>query len=277
MIKRVYIEILNFCNLSCAFCRKNSRPARIMSPQEFRHVLQEVRGITHYIYLHVQGEPLMHPQLEEILSLCDLYGMRVHLVTNGTLLDRRPHLYSHPSVRKICISLQSIEYQPASSEACIASLLPVIDEAASLPGRILELRFWREDQMDLSKTKAILSALKQHFPFAESGRRNQYALGQDVYIAFANSFEWPKTSGEKGAVRGTCLGARTQIAVLSDGRVVPCCLDCDGEITLGNVFDTPLAEILQSPRYRTLAEDFQNGTVREPLCISCGYRHRFDR
>ena len=111
MIKRVYIEITNVCNLSCSFCKKNSRPSRFLSIEEFLYIIQQVKPVTDYIYLHVQGEPLLHPQLEDIFLLCDRVGMHVQLVTNGTFLSRYPYLYNHPSLRKISFSLQSVEYQ----------------------------------------------------------------------------------------------------------------------------------------------------------------------
>ena len=275
MIKRTYIEILNACNLSCAFCQKNTRPIRQMTEAEFRHVLHEVLPLTPYIYLHVQGEPLLHPQLDAILSACDEAGANVLLVTNGTFLSRWPHLYEHSCLHRISISLQSIEYQP-DFEQYADSLLCFLQALPKDHPFVCDLRFWRSDQMDLPKTSRLLSLLKSRYLFEPSGRRDQYKLAEKLYVSCANSFEWP-SSASTAPVRGTCLGGREQIAVLSDGTVVPCCLDADGHIPLGSIFETPLSDILQSSRYRALVQGFENRYVVEPFCAGCSFRHRFDR
>lgn len=276
MLKRTYIEISNVCNLECAFCRKSSRPKRIMTPAEFQHVLCQVKQITSYVYLHVQGEPLLHPQFEEIIDLCDREQVQVQLVTNGSLLKDHMALGRHPSLRKISISLQSIEYQQCSIEEYMTTVIRFC-RICSIEGRpICELRFWREDQKDLLRTRTCLEMLQREFDMVPDGRKNNYRLLPGVYAEFDNSFEWP--SGAPASDReciGTCHGGIDQIAILSDGTVVPCCLDCEGHIRLGNLFDTNLQEILQSSRYLELVDGFQRHRVVEPFCRACTYRLRF--
>ena len=86
MRSRIYIEITNRCNLSCDFCPGTRRPPRTMTPAEFRTLTQRLRGETGYLYFHVLGEPLLHPQLPELLAIAGELAFRVCLVTNGTLL-----------------------------------------------------------------------------------------------------------------------------------------------------------------------------------------------
>ena len=83
---RCYLEITNRCNLSCSFCPKTKRPARTLSPAEFRLLAEKIRPYTDYLYLHVLGEPLMHPELETLLGICGELNFRVVITTNGTLL-----------------------------------------------------------------------------------------------------------------------------------------------------------------------------------------------
>ena len=89
MLKRAYIEITKICNLSCSFCPGTRRPPRTMTPEEFRRLAEKLRGHVGYLYFHVMGEPLLHPQLEELLGIAGELGFRVCLTTNGTLLERR--------------------------------------------------------------------------------------------------------------------------------------------------------------------------------------------
>ena len=83
--KKAYLEITNVCNLSCSFCPKTKRPPRFVSVEEFSRLLCQVQPFTDYVYLHLMGEPLLHPELGELLSLCDSHHLKVSLTTNGTL------------------------------------------------------------------------------------------------------------------------------------------------------------------------------------------------
>ena len=82
--KKVYIEITNCCNLNCSFCSPVTKEKRYMTTSEFEHILKEVKKVTDYIYLHVKGEPLLHPNLIDILKLAEKYHLKITLTTNGT-------------------------------------------------------------------------------------------------------------------------------------------------------------------------------------------------
>lgn len=114
---RCYLEITNRCNLSCSFCPKTKRPARTLNPAEFRQLAEKIRPYTDYLYLHVLGEPLMHPALKTLLDICRELSFRVVITTNGTLLPAQETvLLSSPALYKINVSLHSFEANaPATS------------------------------------------------------------------------------------------------------------------------------------------------------------------
>ena len=272
-MKRAYIEITNRCNLSCAFCMKHERPYMDMTVDQFEHCVNEVIPFTDYLYLHVQGEPLLHPAIDELLSLTDEKKCHVQLVTNASLLHDHMDLYRHSSLRKISFSLQSIEYQNTQPEQLISDILTFYALAAS-QGIHCEIRFWRDDQTCMSKTQQCLDLLHARFPFEQTSRRNSLKLADHLYLSYGNSFSWPDLKEEKESMNGTCR-ATDQIAILSNGTVVPCCLDCKGIIALGNIFTTSLSDILSSSRYRAMMDGFHQHRIVEPLCQKCTYRHRF--
>ena len=110
MFKRAYVEITNICNLRCAFCPGTKRPERFMPPEEFRILARRLRPHTGFLYLHVMGEPLLHPQLGELLEIGAAEGFRLCLTTNGTLLEARHELLlSAPALHKLSVSLHSME------------------------------------------------------------------------------------------------------------------------------------------------------------------------
>ncbi len=276
-IKRIYIEITNICNLSCSFCAKHHRAYKSLSLEEFEHIVKQAKQYTNYIYLHVQGEPLSHPQFNEILSLCDTYDMQVQLVTNGTFLSQHFDMIHHPSLRKISISLQSVEYQSVDLDSYFNTIISFIDSCITNKHPIVEIRFWRNDQFDLPKTKICLERLKQKYTFTLTERNNHYRISENVYIDFDNMFSWPDLNSLANDSNGTCLGAKNQIAILSDGSVVPCCLDTDARVLLGNIFDKDLKDILNDQPYRNLIKEFNDHKIQNPFCLRCTYRLRFSK
>ena len=104
--KKIYVEITNRCNLNCSFCGVNKRKYNDMSLEEFQSVVEKIKAYTDYIYLHVKGEPLLHPLLDDILTICDNSLLKVNITTNGVFLkEKKDILLNHPSVRQINISL----------------------------------------------------------------------------------------------------------------------------------------------------------------------------
>ena len=109
-LKKVYLEITNVCNLRCDFCPGTRRPQGFLSPEDFSVLAQKLRPHTEYLYLHLMGEPLLHPQLPKLLDIAAGLGFQVNLTTNGTLLPQRASLLCQsPAVRKVSVSLHSFE------------------------------------------------------------------------------------------------------------------------------------------------------------------------
>ena len=281
MLKRVYLEITNVCNLSCSFCPGTKRPKHFLSPEEFRCLASRLAGHTEYLYLHVMGEPLLHPRLAEILDIAAALGFKICLTTNGTLLDRAlPTLLSARKLHKISVSLHSFEGNDGAEDlAGYISRCARACRALADAGVICALRLWNEGGKN-EKNAQIFSILSQEFsknigdiPLDIRGNRK---LDQRLYLESAEKFDWPDMGA---APVGTefCLGLRQQAAVLCDGTVVPCCLDGEGQIPLGNLFTQELEEILTSPRARAMVEGFSRRCPTEELCRRCGYATRFNK
>ena len=110
MPSKAFLEITNICNLDCSFCHKTIRDARMMSVEEFTYAARQIRPFAEYLYFHLMGEPLLHPQLSDFLRIAADMGFRVILTTNGTLLSERERdILSDTPPYKISISLHSFE------------------------------------------------------------------------------------------------------------------------------------------------------------------------
>lgn len=287
--KKIYIEITNRCNLSCSFCPPTKRPGAMMTPEQFAAVLDAIKPWTDYIYLHVKGEPLLHPQLGALLATAREKGLYVNLTTNGTLLPKAaPTLMAHPA-RQINLSLHSFEANDLKPLGMTFTdyIMSTLDfaKAYSPEFGITCLRLWNLDPEQMSapqreKNTLILDAIRRTFEFDGSLDHRDYAyrdvrLAERTYLSFDHEFCWPALDAPDFGPDGSCHGLKSHIAILCDGTVVPCCLDGDGIIDLGNIFQNALEEILNTPRAQALVTGFQNRHIEEPLCRRCGYRTRF--
>ena len=273
MFKRVYIEITNQCNLKCAFCDAHHRAPSFMSADKFVSILTQVREYTEYIYLHVQGEPLLHPGFEEILTLCDDHHMQVQLVTNGTFIDRYPEIYKHPSLRRISFSLQSLPYQSHKDhDRYIHDIMDFVLKAKEHV--YIDLRVWANAEEN-PEIAGYIQSLKDTYDPQPTKRKDSISLIPNVYLSSADTFLWPSLDKDYNSDTGRCLGGTRQIAILAEGTVVPCCLDADGIISFGNIFEQSLAEILAGKRYTSFVHAMQNHRLSEELCQHCTYRDRF--
>ena len=282
MLKKAYLEITNLCNLSCVFCPGTRRPTGFLTPEDFSLLAGRLRPHTEYLYLHLMGEPLAHPQLEEILRRAGALGFRVMITTNGTLLEERGRLLlASPAVEKVSISLHSFEGNEGDGLADYLDRCLRFACSASAGGKRCALRLWNLDGAGTRganrQNGAILSTLKGAFPGPWKEGRRGTTLAPGVFLEWGEVFDWPDLSAPEGDGPTFCYGLRDQVGVLWDGTVVPCCLDHEGDIPLGNLYRQTLAEILESPRARAIYDGFSRGRASEPLCRRCGFARWFQK
>lgn len=273
--RKIYLEISNLCNLSCAFCPGTKREKRRMTPDAFSLLAPKLRPYTDYLYFHLMGEPLCHPNLAEFLDIAAEHGFRVILTTNGTLLARQQELLlSAPALHKVNISLHAFEANDLSVpftqylQDCFA-----FGQAAK-GEKLVVYRLWNQGGAD-AKNDQILAGLEQAFPKPWTQESRGTRIAHHTYLEYGDKFDWPDLSAPEGDGRVFCYGLRDQLGILCDGSVVPCCLDHDGDLVLGNLFRQDLAEILDAPRAKAIYEGFSRKEAVEPLCRRCGFARRF--
>lgn len=273
--RKVYVEISNICNLKCAFCPGTRRTKKAMTEEEFRALLPKLQPWTDYLYFHLMGEPLCHPLLFRFLDLAADAGFKVILTTNGTLLSKyADRLCNARGLHKVNISLHAFEANDldVSFEEYLAGCLRFGQQAE---GKILvTYRLWNNGGADKRNTE-ILNMLHAYFPSEWINERNGIRIGQRIFWEHGDKFDWPDLTAPVQSDRVFCYGMRDHIGILCDGTVVPCCLDHEGDITLGNLFQETLDEILEKPRAKAIYDGFSNGKPSEELCRRCGYATRF--
>ena len=272
---KVYVEISNLCNLKCAFCPGTRRRGRQMSEGEFSRILPKLKPYTDYLYFHLMGEPLFHPRLERFLELAGEADFRVILTTNGTLLARQQEmLLQAKALHKVNISLHAFEANDLSIPFEEYLQLCFAFGQAAKGEKLVVYRLWNQGGAD-AKNGQILEEMERYFPKPWVQERHGIRLANKVYLEYGEKFDWPDLSAPEGEEPVFCYGLKDQIGVLCDGTVVPCCLDHEGDIPLGNLLEQDMAQILENPRAKAIIEGFQKGKAAEALCRRCGYARRF--
>ncbi|MDP4146604.1 MAG: radical SAM/SPASM domain-containing protein [Bacillota bacterium] len=287
--KKFYIEITNVCNLSCSFCPETLRKPEFMTIETFSNVLDQIKGHAEHIYFHIKGEPFLHPDIDKFLDLSYERGFKVNITTNGTLINKvKDKLIQKPALRQINFSLHSFDGNENSTnkDEYINNIISFAIEATEKSNTYIALRLWNLDadntvNLGRKKNNYILNIIENAFnlPYKieekiEPGRGIK--ISDRIFLNQAYEFKWPGLRENEDEGNGFCYGLRDQVGILVDGTVVPCCLDGEGIINLGNIHETNFTEIVNGERAANLFNGFSRREVVEELCRKCGYRKRFN-
>lgn len=283
--KKVYVEITNVCNLNCNFCPKTSRKLNFMDEKEFENIINEIKPYTDYVYFHLMGEPFLNKELKTFLEISSENQLKVNITTNGTLINEVKNvLLNAASLRQVNISLHSFEANEEKVDfgKYINNIIDFVKEAAEKTNIICSLRLWNLDTkysanntMNVDIFKLLEEEFEINCDLRESLKeKNSFKLRKNVYISMGEKFMWPSLKVEELGERAFCYGLRDQIGILVDGTVVPCCLDSDGSVPLGNIFENQLEEILNSKRAKDIYNGFSERKAVEELCKRCGFINR---
>lgn len=275
------------CNLACSFCPPTERAKGLIKVEQFNKILDEIRPHTKYIYLHVKGEPLLHPRINQLLDAAHEKGFKVNITTNGTLIKKnREKLLGKPALRQINFSLHSFDGHEGSEnrEKYLGDILDFVREAKEY-NTIISYRLWnlqKEHMTDLAarRNRETLEILEKEyeldFKIEEKVQPGKgVKIAHNVYLNQDHEFRWPSLLAPEDEGKGFCHALRSQAAILVDGTVVPCCLDGEGVINLGNVNDKSFTEIVEGERANNIVDGFSRREAVEELCRKCGYRQKF--
>lgn len=283
---KIYLEITNICNLKCSFCPDGNRKKEFMKVENFKYIIEQIKNYTNLIALHVKGEPLMHPELEEILKICYDAKLQVNITTNATLMEKNLKvLLNSPAIRQINMSLHSVNKNENNDdyniENYINNIFKVSREIIEKTNIIISYRLWNLEKLEKNDENfKILQKVGEHFGInnlIEIAKENKFVeLEKNVFLNQDIEFIWPNIEGDIISENGKCWGLRNQVAILVNGDVVPCCLDQNGDIKLGNIFNENFDEIINSEFSKTFIKSFENNKVIHNLCKRCGFRTRFE-
>ena len=284
---RIYIELTNVCGLRCTFCPTKELPTQEMDLDFFESVIEDVKAHTKEVACHVMGDPLTLNNLSKYLDIIHKHGLKALITTSGYFLKK--HTYEtlfHPCVKQINVSLNSYNKNDTSItfEQYLSPILSLCQEKLERKRDIfINLRVWNLDEKmseDIFNKKLFLKLSKAfnmelNLDAIYEKKENTIRLAYKILLHFDHYFEWPSLSNRNYG-DGTCQGLQSHIGILASGKVIPCCLDGDGVIELGNLHDESLKDILLNKRTTNIIEGFKHAKAVEELCQKCSYKERFN-
>lgn len=264
MYKKIYIEITNDCNLSCLFCIKNKRKKKYITLDEFKIILDKIENHTKYIYLHILGEPLIHPLINEFINYAS-NRFKVNITTNGYKIN---NIINNKNIRQLNISLQSYnEIYGISLKEYMDNIFNAVDVLRKYT--YISYRIWVKNKY----TSDIINMInnKYNINLDIDSIKNNTTISNNIFISVNEEFIWPDLNNNYYSEKGKCYALRDHIGILVDGSIVPCCLDSKGDIILGNIYKDNLDDIIKNDRYNNMLNGFMNNIKVEELCKKCNF------
>lgn len=263
--KKIYIEITNACNLNCSFCIKNKRKTKYLTNTEYQTIINKIKNNTKEIYLHILGEPLMHKDINEYINYAHNQNLLVNITTNGYLIKR---IENQQNIHRLNISIHSYNQKyKISLNEYLEQIFNVIESIRN--NTFISIRLWVKN----NNTKEILKYIndKYNTNIQSIEENKKIKITNNLIIDTFHEFIWPDLNNNYYNELGKCYGLIDHIGILSDGTVVPCCLDTEGIINLGNIFEEELETILNKNIVIDMIKGFKNNKKCQELCKHCNF------
>lgn len=271
---KIYVELSDICGLKCQFCPSTKGVRGIMPLDLFSKIALECAKFTKLITFHILGDPLKIKNLKEYLLVAKKYNLKVEITTSGIYVDEFDFLLESP-IKQINFSLDAIMEVESKVFRDIAfnKIFEFCRYKDSSNNDIfINLRI--QNRID-SKTLELKDILKQEFDLVDLN--SNVRVGKKTIIVFRNPFLWNSNDNKSDTNNtGFCYGLISHFGILSNGDVVPCCIDAGGDIVLGNLKSQSLNDILYGNRALDMRNGFKNKVIIEQKCLRCDYRRRFN-
>ena len=266
--KKIYLEITNGCNLNCPFCIKNKRKITNITYDNYKYIIDKIKNYTQSIYLHILGEPLMHKDIVKFINYAKSNNIDTCITTNGYLIN---NIKDNKNIKRLNISLHSYnEIYNITLSNYLTNIFNVIDSIKDTT--YITLRLWVNNKY----TKDIINYINNRYNLTikDIKKDAKTKIMPNIQIDTFHEFIWPDLNNSYYSKEGTCKGLIDHIGILSDGRIIPCCLDTEGILSLGNIYEDNLDDIINSDRVKKMIEGFKKDYKCEELCRHCSFLNK---
>ncbi|MDN5091477.1 radical SAM/SPASM domain-containing protein [Aliarcobacter butzleri] len=285
----MHIEITNICNLKCTFCPPKILPNKTMTLDKFDELNLQLKEFTTELAYHIVGDPLVLSNLDEYLNISSKHNLKVNITTTANNINKKHYeTLLNPTIKQINFSINS--YNANSHKKSLDEYLEPIIEFVKFAQKqkheyFINFRIWNLDEENSAKgfNLKVFNKINEAFDTnidiedVYKNRPKNIRIDRKIFFNFDEYFNWPNLENKEVSKTGFCYGLDSHFGVLSNGDVVPCCLDKDAIINLGNIEDNSLKNILTSKRVKDIQNGFKKDILVKELCQKCEYRTRFDK
>ena len=287
--RKVHIEITNICNLKCTFCPPKIKPNGVMSLEDFDDINKQLKPYTKELAYHIVGDPLVLRNLNEYLDISLKHDLKVNITTTANKISSNDYnALMNKTIKQINFSINS--YNANSHKKSLDEYLnPILDFVKYAQEKsheyFINFRIWNLDESKSARefNTQVFKKVNEYFNTdiniddVYTQRPKNIRIAKKLFFNFDEYFNWPSLENDFVSDKGFCYGLDSHFGILTSGEVVPCCLDQNACINLGNTNTSQLKDILSSTRVKTIQDGFKEGKVVEELCQKCEYRTRFDK
>jgi len=260
-----------------------------MTLEHFEEINKQLKPYTKELAYHIVGDPLVLSNLDKYLNISLKHDLKVNIVTTANNISEKHHeVLMNETIKQINFSINS--YNANSHKKSLDEYLnPILDFIEYAQNRkheyFINLRIWNldDDKSAREFNQAVFEKVNKRFGSdidiedIYKNRPKNIRVDRKLFFNFDEYFNWPSLENDFVSDKGFCYGLDSHFGILTSGDVVPCCLDQNACINLGNTNTSPLGDILSSPRVKAIQKGFKEGKVIEELCQKCEYRTRFDK
>ncbi len=260
--RAVRFELTNRCNLKCTMCPQPEKMQRAKVDLDlalFRRFLETNPGVEE-VDLFNWGEPLLHPRVLDFVAEASSRGLYTRLVTNAVLLDeRRAEGLIRAGLREILFSFDGVgedfeRIRGIPADRPLANVKRFLDARRRLGASV--------------RTGINITHSPWNRGKVEDAAAELAALGVEAVLVQPAEDYSPAYRR-----RVPCFEPYRYAVVLSDARVVPCCVDFDGELEFGNLAEeTDLRRLYNAQRIRSLRRRLRSPDAMPRLCSECSFK-----
>lgn len=289
----VSIEPAAICQLRCPECPVGNPTLRhtslhkeslLLSMERFETILKEIQSTAHTIQFYFQGEPLLNPQLPEMIQRARQAGLWTTISTNAQALT--PTLAQQlvdSGIHRIIVSIDGFSQASYEAYRVGGSLTKALDglrflqEAKRKSHRhctiVLQVLRLQSNEHEWAWIKSHYRALGADRLEMKTAQLYDYENGHPLMPTDPRYSRYVRSSDGKYRLRYRTAGACRRLwmgcVITTDGQVLPCCYDKSAQYAYGNMKDGSIRAHFSSKkaqhfRYRVLSHD---STIS--ICQNC--------
>ena len=294
----IQIEPTSMCNMFCSICpagdpNKLGRAVRHMTLREFKPIVDDMEKYVLFILLWNWGEPLMNPELPEMIKYASDKGIKIVTSTNAHFLSNDEYVKRllNSGLSTLIVAIDSLEpdkYKSYRTKGNLSIAIKGLENVMKLKRELnsktrinLRMVIMKQNEHEVSAMKDLARKLKVDI-FTVKTVNPAWGIGtDDINLVATNPkyqrFEYKKGSYERTNLHAKCWKAWSLGIILSNGDAIPCGYDYSAKGKVGNVHKEPFTKIWNNRAYR----DFRRAIYYEkdsfPRCRDCSINFKLSK